>query len=85
MYKHLCRDKRHSLFNNTIDGGMNKSYYNMDSIGDLSDEASHRVKHIESNLSKQRHGQASNLYNTMEPNESRKLPVQLYPQDSRYG
>ena len=48
----MCRDKWHSLFNKTIGGDLNNSYYNMDSIGDLSDEASHRVKNVESNLSK---------------------------------
>ena len=63
---------------------MNKSYYNMDSIGNLSDEESSRVKHIESNLSKQR-GQVSNLYNTMEHVGSRKQNVQFNAQDSQFG
>ena len=56
----------------------------MDSIGNLSDEESSRVKHIESNLSKQR-GQVSNLYNTMEHVGSRKQNVQFNAQDSQFG
>jgi len=55
MYKHIVKDKRHSLFNHTIHlDTANHSYYNMDSIGDLSDEGTHRFKNLDSNLSKPR-------------------------------
>ena len=48
MYKHIVRDKRHSTFNQS--GGDEIAQYNMDSMVDISDAASHRFKNADSGL-----------------------------------
>ena len=58
MYKHIVRDKRHSTFNQS--GGDEIAQYNMDSMVDISDAASHRFKNADSGLSQSRQGQTLN-------------------------
>lgn len=64
MYKHLVKDKRHSMFNSTIhynDSQHMSTYYNDNSMGDLSDGGvSARIKNIESNMSRPRNDNLSN-------------------------
>lgn len=58
MYKHIVRDKRHSTFNQS--GGDEVAQYNMDSMVDISDAASHRFKNVDSRLGPSRQGHTLN-------------------------